>query len=49
MAERLHREVVELYGSGMTSRAVAEQTGLGRTTVLLEREGVAVRPRSARY
>jgi len=39
--------IVELYTSGMSSRTIAEQLDLGRTTVLdvLKRAEVAVRPR----
>ncbi|MGV9825373.1 helix-turn-helix domain-containing protein [Gordonia sp. NPDC003429] len=51
VTEQLRRDVVRLYEGGMTSRAVAEQVGLGRTTVLnvLRREGVVIRPHGARY
>ena len=42
---------MRLYQGGMASRAVAEEVGIGRTTVLniLKREGVELRPHGARY
>ncbi|MBX4170297.1 helix-turn-helix domain-containing protein [Rhodococcus sp. DMU2021] len=42
---------MQLYERGLTGRAVAEEVGIGRTTVLkiLRAEGAAVRPRGARY
>ncbi|WP_425269587.1 helix-turn-helix domain-containing protein [Gordonia alkanivorans] len=51
VTDELRGEVVQLYASGMTSRAVAEEVGIGRTTVLnvLRREGVTIRPQGARY
>ncbi|MGT2424913.1 helix-turn-helix domain-containing protein [Amnibacterium kyonggiense] len=44
---RLSARVVELYMSGLSTRAVAEELGIGRTTVLsvLTNEGVTLRPR----
>ncbi|WP_407336109.1 helix-turn-helix domain-containing protein [Dietzia kunjamensis] len=42
----MRREVVSLYEAGQTSRAVAEELQIGRTTVLkvLKQEGVMIRP-----
>ncbi|WP_407810742.1 helix-turn-helix domain-containing protein [Staphylococcus aureus] len=47
----MRRDVVRLYEGGMTSRSVAEEVGIGRTTVLniLKREGAEVRPHGAHY
>lgn len=48
---RLRATVVEIYASGKTSRQVAEELGLGRTTVLqiLKAAGVTVRPQGRKY
>jgi hypothetical protein len=48
---RLRAEVVEAYDSGKTSRQVAEELALGRTTVLkiLKAAGVTVRPQGRKY
>ena len=48
---RLRAAVVESYGSGQTSRQVAEELALGRTTVLkiLKTAGVTVRLQGHRY
>lgn len=47
----LRDDVVRLYLSGLTSRAVAEETKIGKTTVLkiLKQEGVEVRPLGVHY
>jgi len=47
---RLRAAVVEAYESGQSSRQVAEQLMLGRTTVLkiLKAAGVTVRPQGRR-
>ncbi|MFI8774529.1 helix-turn-helix domain-containing protein [Gordonia sp. NPDC062954] len=47
----MRRDVVQLYEKGMTSRAVAAEVGIGRTTVLniLKDCGAIVRPHGARY
>ncbi|WP_425284605.1 helix-turn-helix domain-containing protein [Gordonia westfalica] len=51
MTERLRGDVVRLYESGLTSREVAKETGVGKTTVLtiLKQEGVEMRPRGVHY
>ncbi|MBB1046521.1 helix-turn-helix domain-containing protein [Dietzia cercidiphylli] len=47
----MRRDVVQLYEEGMTSRRVAEEVGIGRTTVLniLKDSDAVVRPHGARY
>ena len=47
----LRADVVEAYESGQTSRRVAEELALGRTTVLkiLKDAGVPVRPQGRKY
>lgn len=42
-------EIIELYASGLSTRSVAAQTRLAKTTVLnvLKRAGVPLRPRGA--
>jgi hypothetical protein len=47
----LRSAVVEAYESGQTSRQVAEEWELGRTTVLniLKAAGVTVRPQGSKY
>ncbi len=49
ITKRIKDEVVELYTGGKSSRSVAEQVGIGRTTVLqvLKARGVDLRPRGA--
>lgn len=51
ITERLRCDVVRLYESGLTSRAVAEELRIGKTTVLkiLRQEGVEVRAHGVRY
>ncbi|MGV9671358.1 helix-turn-helix domain-containing protein [Gordonia sp. NPDC003504] len=51
ITEQLRSDVVRLYEDGMTSRAVAGEVGIGRTTVLniLKREGVEIRPHGVHY
>jgi DNA invertase Pin-like site-specific DNA recombinase len=48
---RLRAEVVEAYESGKTSRQIAEELALGRTTVLkiLNNAGMTVRPQGRNY
>ena len=48
---QLRADVVEAYKSGKTSREVAEELELGRTTVLkiLKAAGVTVRPQGHKY
>ena len=48
---RLRAAVVEAYESGQTSRQVAEELALGRTTVLkiLKEADVTVRPQGRKY
>lgn len=48
LRQRDRDEIVRLYSSGMSSRAVAAEVGVGRTTVLdvLRAMGIALRPRS---
>lgn len=43
--------MVQLYGSGMSSREVAEEVGVAKSTVLrvLQAAGVEVRPQGVRY
>jgi hypothetical protein len=47
----LRADVVEAYESGKTSRQVAEDLALGRTTVLkiLKAAGVTIRPQGRKY
>lgn len=49
--DRLRAEVVEAYQSGQTSRQIAEELNLGRTTVLniLKTASVTVRPQGQKY
>jgi len=51
LTARLRAAVVEAYEAGQTSRQVAEELGLGRSTVLgiLKDAGVAVRPQGQKY
>ncbi|WP_390894685.1 helix-turn-helix domain-containing protein [Mycolicibacterium neoaurum] len=51
LTARLRAAVVEAYESGQTSRQVAEELSLGRSTVLgiLKDAGVAVRPQGHKY
>jgi DNA-binding NarL/FixJ family response regulator len=51
LTARLRAEVVEAYEAGQTSRQVAEELGLGRSTVLgiLKDAGVVVRPQGRKY
>lgn len=51
ITKRVRDDVVRLYESGLTSRAVAEETKLGKTTVLkiLKQEGAEVRAHGAHY
>ncbi|VBA36271.1 hypothetical protein LAUMK191_01344 [Mycobacterium attenuatum] len=48
---RLRADVVSTYASGKTTRQVAEELALGRTTVLkiLKAAGVTVRPQGRKY
>ncbi|QQM51881.1 helix-turn-helix domain-containing protein [Rhodococcus pyridinivorans] len=47
---RTRAEAIELYNSGLSALDVAEQLGVGKSTVLkiLKHEGVTVRPRGKR-
>ena len=51
VTDRLRAEVVEAYQAGQTSRQVAEESGLGRSTVLgiLKDAGVTMRPQGRKY
>jgi hypothetical protein len=51
IAASLRVEVVDHYTSGKTSRQVADELGLGRTTVLeiSKAAGVPIRPQSRKY
>jgi len=51
ITDRLRAEVVAAYESGQTSRQVAEELDLGRTTVLkiLKAAGVEVRAQGRKY
>jgi hypothetical protein len=48
---QLRADVVEAYESGKTSRQVAEEVALGRTTVLkiLKVAGATIRPQGRKY
>ncbi|WP_181435149.1 helix-turn-helix domain-containing protein [Curtobacterium sp. MCBD17_019] len=47
MTRKQQDEIVALYESGLSTRAVAERVGLGKTTVLraLGLAGITIRPR----
>ncbi|MEN4472855.1 helix-turn-helix domain-containing protein [Mycolicibacterium cosmeticum] len=51
MTDRLRAEVVEAYQAGQTSRQMAEESGLGRSTVLgiLRDAGETVPPQGQKY
>lgn len=51
ITDRLRADVVAAYESGQTSRRVAEELELGRTTVLkiLKAASVTVRPQGPKY
>lgn len=51
VTDRLRGEVVRLYESGQSSRRVADEVNLARSTVLkiLKQQGVVIRPPGTRY
>lgn len=51
LTAQLRADVIEAYESGKTSRQVAAELALGRSTVLkiLKAAGVAVRPQGPKY
>ena len=51
LTPQLQQAIVDRYASGLTSREVAEELGVGKSTVLtfLKRRGVTIRPVGLRY
>ncbi len=51
MTDRVEHRTVELYELGLSTRQVAEQVGIAKTTVLrvLKARGVMVRPQGVVY
>ncbi len=51
LTPQLQRTIIDRYASGLTSREVAEELGVGKSTVLtfLKRQGVTIRPVGLRY